>query len=224
MSNFKDLKGQIFNHLKVIGLSGKKRGTHLLWSCKCLFNNCGNITLTTTDDLRSGKKVSCGCYRAFIRIKHGFYGTRLERIFMNIDQRINNPKNKGYKYYGEKKISNEFTSLERFIEWSNENGYKPELILDRINKLGNYSEDNCRWRPKNYAAFNKGVRHDSKSKITGVLFSKTKNCWIAKMQVNGKTISKSFSVKQHGMSLAKKLCIQQRKMYETQYRPAELLD
>ena len=35
--------------------------------------------------------------------------------------------------------------LNRFTKWSLENGFRKDLCLDRINALGDYSPDNCRW-------------------------------------------------------------------------------
>lgn len=64
MSNFIDLKGQIFGRLKVIergpdyiSPSGEKR---VQWKCQC---DCGNICYVLAKQLRNGKAQSCGCLR-----------------------------------------------------------------------------------------------------------------------------------------------------------------
>lgn len=56
-----DLTGQIFGRLTVKERAGKVRqGEHTRWVCKC---SCGNETEAVTDLLKTGKIVSCGCYR-----------------------------------------------------------------------------------------------------------------------------------------------------------------
>jgi hypothetical protein len=35
--------------------------------------------------------------------------------------------------------------FEAFERWARENGYAPELFLDRIDNYKGYSHDNCRW-------------------------------------------------------------------------------
>lgn len=56
-----DLTGQTYGKLTVIEKYGKKNyngHTQTTWLCKC---ECGNFTEATTNALRTGKKVSCGC-------------------------------------------------------------------------------------------------------------------------------------------------------------------
>lgn len=54
-----DLTGQTFNKLTVIQETKQRdhRGG-VLWECQCI---CGNTTLCSSSDLRSGHKKSCGC-------------------------------------------------------------------------------------------------------------------------------------------------------------------
>lgn len=54
------LVGERFGRLSVLVDSGQRRDHRVLWTCRC---DCGAITLATTRSLRSGSKVSCGCYR-----------------------------------------------------------------------------------------------------------------------------------------------------------------
>lgn len=57
----KDLTGSQFGDLTVIKISDKYDSAgHVKWECKC---QCGTIKYHTGQRLKSGKVVSCGCYR-----------------------------------------------------------------------------------------------------------------------------------------------------------------
>lgn len=73
MSKKKDLTGQKFGLLTVIGLNEertqesrdrRKRGeitkSWIYWDCVC---ECGNTTVVTTQKLEQGHTISCGCFR-----------------------------------------------------------------------------------------------------------------------------------------------------------------
>jgi len=55
-----DLVGQVFTRLTVLEYAGQDRHGNKLWRCQCI---CGNYTIPRGSALRSGKAVSCGCYR-----------------------------------------------------------------------------------------------------------------------------------------------------------------
>lgn len=59
MPAFLDLTGKIFGRLTVIKRHFSER-IKTYWECKC---ECGNISLSSTNDLRCGDKKSCGCLR-----------------------------------------------------------------------------------------------------------------------------------------------------------------
>ena len=54
-NKFKDLTGQTFGRLTVLGLAEK---TPVKWKCQC---SCGNITTVRTKSLTAGETRSCGC-------------------------------------------------------------------------------------------------------------------------------------------------------------------
>lgn len=119
------------------------------------------------------------------RVNHGYNKTRIFRIYHNIKQRCYNKKHPRYNSYGGKGITmcDEWLySLENFVKWSEENGYKEELTLDRIDNNKGYNPYNCRWATYNTQAINQGLRKDNTSGYKGV--TKDKHGWRADTQVN----------------------------------------
>jgi len=55
--NFKDMTGQRFGHLLVLGRAEQK-GLQARWQCQC---DCGAVQDVDGHNLRSGRKTSCGC-------------------------------------------------------------------------------------------------------------------------------------------------------------------
>ena len=58
MGVFKDLTGQKFNRLTVLGLGERNSSGQIQWKCRC---DCGNIVFATTTYLKTGHTKSCGC-------------------------------------------------------------------------------------------------------------------------------------------------------------------
>lgn len=58
--NFKDIAGQRFGRLVVVGDSGQRQCGLILWECRC---DCGNTTYVPSSSLKSGRTKSCGCYQ-----------------------------------------------------------------------------------------------------------------------------------------------------------------
>lgn len=146
MAILKDLTGQVFSRLTVIGLHNKtdsKNRRH--WLCRC---ECGKTTIVRTSGLNYGSSKSCGCLQKDSVTTHNNTNKRLFRIWKQMNKRCTDPKHNRYHLYGEKgiKVCTKWTgSFEAFEEWAINNGYSDNLSIDRIDGKGNYEPSNCRW-------------------------------------------------------------------------------
>lgn len=131
--------------------------TETFYICLC---DCGNETKKFRRALtnKRTKNHSCGCMtKKFISesiSKHGMSGTRFYNIWVNMKERVLNPKNTNYSKYGERGIgiSEDWLRFERFrddmyesyLKHSKDQG-EIDTSIDRIDPDGNYEKDNCRW-------------------------------------------------------------------------------
>lgn len=78
---------------------------------------------------------------------HGKSKTRIYRIWASMKERCLNKKTaikSGYAKLGIQ-VCEDWKSFEVFEKWALENGYSDLLSLDRIDPMGNYCPENCRW-------------------------------------------------------------------------------
>ena len=148
---FRDLTGQEFGKLKVLGKGDLSPSGTLRWRCLC---QCGNETQVTTAHLKSGHTLSCGCLSRELLVElsttHGDSKTKLYNVFKSMHNRCERPNVVGYKNYGGKgvRVCDAWSDWVTFRDWALSNGYQEGLTIDRVDSDGNYCPENCRWITK----------------------------------------------------------------------------
>lgn len=142
---FRDLTGQRFFRLTVLGYAGKLgRGQHHFWWCQC---SCGTIQSVRQDHLGT-RKESCGCRLTEIlkerNTTHNMSYHPVYEIWCGIKKRCLNQRSSGYKHYGERGI----TICEGWLHFENflaDMGERPTRrhSVERLDNDGNYSCGHC---------------------------------------------------------------------------------
>ena len=106
-----------------------------------------------TDIYLGTRSKSCGC-KPYNRsgdknpkYRHGKCGSRIYTTWTGMKNRCNNPLDKNYELYGARgiKVCDEWNKFIPFYEWASANGYKDDLVIDRIDPTKGYSPKNCQW-------------------------------------------------------------------------------
>lgn len=145
-----DLTGQKFGKLTVMGRAPKdnKKGV-VKWQCLC---DCGSTTIVVSNNLRSEKTKSCGCWKSELcRINstiHGQSSSPLYACWYNMKSRCERPETKSWKDYGARGISvcDRWQAFENFKD-DMLSTYFDGATIERHDVYGNYEPSNCKWIP-----------------------------------------------------------------------------
>jgi hypothetical protein len=170
MGKFKDASGKRYGRLTVIEVTKPKflpcgqRETQYL--CKC---DCGTEKIISYHDMSRGRTSSCGCLRKEgPHTTHGKTHDRIYRIYNAMKTRCYNHNFPRYADYGGRgiRVCDEWLNdFQRFYNWAIENGYAPNLSIDRINNEKGYSPGNCRWATAKEQNNNQRLRKDSRKPL-----------------------------------------------------------
>lgn len=142
-----DLTGARFGLLTLVAPTAERKFGYLVWKCAC---QCGGTAFVSTQKLKSGYGLDCGCVRK--RIASPEY-----QIWKGIKKRCS--LNGHHLRYAGRGI----TMCERWNDFSAflaDMGHRPspQHSIDRINNDGNYEPGNCRW-----ATWSQQLRNTSRS-------------------------------------------------------------
>ena len=197
-----DLTGQRFGRLVVTGrakdyISPKERSLPQ-WLCKC---DCGNDVVVLGNNLKRKTVISCGCYSQECR--HMTKNKRYNTYDLSGDYGIGYTS-KGKEFYFDLE---DYDLIKDYCWCIDAKGYVcaspntllmhrvvtqcPDMLMvDHIHGKETRNDNrksNLRICTNQQNNFNKGLRKDNTSGITGVSWNKRDKVWVVTMRLNGKS-------------------------------------
>lgn len=167
--NAKDITGQQFGRLTVIGPVRRTIHRQISWLCHC---QCGNSHIANGTELRSNSIKSCGC----LLVTRGATDSPLGHVWYGILRRCHNPNDKDYPNYGGRGITvcdawrDNFAEFEAYASQLPHYGEK-NYSLDRIDNSLGYFPGNIRWATPTQQSRNKRdnklITFDGQTKCIG---------------------------------------------------------
>lgn len=178
-----DLVGKKYGRLSVIEeVKTDKKKT--VFKCLC---DCGNERIVIGTDLSRGRVSCCGCDNGDSRRKIKYLNRRLYEVWKGMKARCRDSKHVSYKNYGGKGIyvCKEWSeSFKSFYDWAMNNGWEPNLTIDRIENSDPYSPETCKWVTKK----------ENSRKTTRVKLSMEKAAEIRNSNLSSSDLSKVYNV------------------------------
>lgn len=208
MKRIKDITNQKFGSLTAIKPSHKNERHMWYWVFKC---DCGkehiaraNVVAHQHNLKKDPQLPSCGCVELARKTKHGFRKAvnthPAYKAYRGIMSRCYNPKDRNYKWYGAVGVTmcDEWKdNPEMFVKWSIDNGWKPNLHIDKdiLCELKGikphiYSPDTCQWvSAKTNGAF--ATNRDNFGKHPNIRLSHKEVDEILRLFISGEITNKS---------------------------------
>jgi hypothetical protein len=215
LKEFKDLTGKIFGKFKVIERDYSRKDRRYWW-CQCSCENKTIKSISSSELLKKGGTVSCGCFKIGNAIeKFKKYNPdddisnfkndakmsdvfpsykRLYTIYTGMRVRCSNEKAINYKDYGGRgiKVCDEWLNdFMCFYSWAIGSGYSDKLSIDRKDNDGNYEPDNCQWETMKVQSNN---QRDKESIIKIIHFGEVKELYKIQREtgINSATLYKRY--------------------------------
>lgn len=211
MGKARDITGQRFGSLVAVKNTFKQdKARSYIWLFKC---DCGNYVERRLNHVsRMENKGKCKhCHIKDVGDFHRTHGVpkknKVYVAWIHIKSRCLNHNDKSYPRYGAKGITIQEDWINDFIAFRDYIGNPPDdgqrWSIDRIDNSLGYQEGNIRWATDKQQARNKGKMKTNTTGVTGVSINNTRTRYITFWtEFDGKSRSKSFSIKDYGEELA----------------------